>query len=71
MKIKTTLAIEKIFVEFFHTVKGALRATPGGYSVEQSQTWGETERALSEAVDASRSAVHAAMLDAARICQRL
>ena len=62
-QMEQAVAIEKIFVEFFHTVKGALRGTPGGYSVEQSQTWGETERALSESVDASRAAVHAAMLD--------
>jgi len=55
--------MEKVFAEFFHTVKGALRATPGGYSVDQEQTWGEGERTLSEAVDIGRAAVHAAMLD--------
>ena len=49
--------MEKVFAEFFHTVKGALRATPGGYSLEQEQTWGDAERALSEAVDTGRAAV--------------
>lgn len=62
-QMEQAVAMEKVFAEFFHSVKGALRATPGGYSVDQEQTWGEGERMLSEAVDVSRAAVHAAMLD--------
>jgi len=62
-QMEQAVAMEKVFAEFFHSVKGALRATPGGYTVGQEQTWGAGERVLSEAVDAGRAAVHAAMLD--------
>ena len=57
------VTIEKIFVEFFHSVKGALRGVPGGYDVDREQTWGEHERALSSSIDTARAGVHAAMID--------
>jgi cysteinyl-tRNA synthetase len=40
-QMEQAVAMEKVFAEFFHSVKGALRATPGGYSVDQEQTWGK------------------------------
>ena len=62
-QMEQAVAIEKVFVEFFHRVKGVLRATPGGYSVDQEHTWGKQERVLSSAIDAARAGVHSAMLD--------
>ena len=62
-QMEQAVAIEKVFVEFFHRVKGVMRATPGGYSVNQEQTWGDRERVLSSAIDTARAGVHAAMLD--------
>ena len=62
-QMEQAVAIEKVFVEFFHQVKGVMRATPGGYSVDQEHTWGENERALSLAIDVARAGVHAALLD--------
>ena len=62
-QMEQAVAIEKVFVEFFHQVKGVMRATPGGYSVDQEHTWGDHERVLSSAIDAARAGVHAAMLD--------
>ena len=62
-QMEQAVAIEKVFVEFFHQVKGVMRLTPGGYSVDQEHTWGEHERALSSAIDVARAGVHAALLD--------
>ena len=62
-QMEHAVAIEKVFVEFFHSVKGVMRNTPGGYSVDQEQTWGEHERTLSAAIDTARDSVHKAMLD--------
>lgn len=50
-------------MEFFHAVKGVMRRTPGGYSVEQEHTWGDEERVLSTAIDTSNARTHAAMVD--------
>ena len=64
-QMEAAVIAEKTFVEFFHSVKGALRGLgcAAGYSVDQEHTWGDEERALSAAIDAARAGVHAAMID--------
>ena len=64
-QMEAAVIAEKTFVEFFHSVKGALRGLgcAAGYSVDQEHTWGDEERALSSAIDAARAGVHAAMID--------
>ena len=39
------LSIERLFVEFFHSIKGVFR-TSGSYHVDKQQTWHERERDL-------------------------
>jgi len=62
-QMEQAAAIEKVFAEFFHRAKGAMRDCPGGYRVDAEHTWGAHERALSAAIDEARKNVHAAMLD--------
>merc|ERR1712216_10242 len=56
------LSIERLFVEFFHSIKGVFR-TSGSYHVDKQQTWNERERELSDALDTSQAAVHEALID--------
>jgi cysteinyl-tRNA synthetase len=50
---------EKVFAEFFHIVKAALRdQDPDG-----AQNWGKTEKALHESLANAKSRVHSALLD--------
>ena len=56
------LSIERLFVEFFHSIKGVFR-TSGSYHVDKQQTWDERERELSDALDTSQAAVHEALID--------
>ena len=62
-QMEQAAAIEKVFAEFFHRAKGAMRDCPGGYRVDAEHTWGAHERTLSAAIDEARKNVHAAMLD--------
>ena len=64
-QMEAAVIAEKTFVEFFHSVKGALRGLgcAAGYSVHQEHTWNDEERVLSASIDSARAGVHAAMLD--------
>ena len=61
-QMELALNIERQFVEFFHSVKGALRDV-GSYAVENDQTWDDAERGLSDALDTAQAAVHEALMD--------
>ena len=60
-QMDAAIGVEKTFAEFFHTVKGALRRTK--YAPDKNQIWRDSEKKLSDAVEACRKDVHEAFLD--------
>ena len=61
-QMELALSIERTFVEFFHSIKGAFRAA-GSYAVDKDQTWNDAERELSDSLDVAQAAVHEALMD--------
>jgi len=53
--------MEKLFVEFFHNVKAALRSS--GVLTSQNQKWGEEEHALEEEITKCKKRVDGALRD--------